>query len=115
MATYTKAKLSASDGGKGILITGTTTASGVVLHTADAAALDEIHLWLVNTGAAAVKTTIEWGETTAPNGNIEFTVPGEDGLYAVIPGLLLTSGYLVKAFAATGNVVVAHGYVNRIS
>jgi hypothetical protein len=59
--------------------------------------------------------TIEWGEATAPNGNIEVTVLPEAGLVTVIPGLLLTGSLVVKAFAGTTNVIVLHGFVNRIA
>lgn len=51
----------------------------------------------------------------APDGNIEVTIPGESGLFLVVPGLLLTNSLVVKAFAATANVVCVHGFVNRIT
>jgi hypothetical protein len=35
------------------------------------------------------KLTVEWGEATAPDGNIEVTVLPEAGLVTVIPGLLI--------------------------
>ncbi len=114
MATYTKLKLSGSTDGKGIKVVQTATA-GDTIHTAHATALDEIWIYAVNSGGAAVKLTIEWGEATAPDGNIEATVPGESGLYLVVPGLLLTNSLVVKAFAGTANVVIIHGWVNRIS
>lgn len=114
MATYTKVKLTGSSDGKGIKISQTATA-GNTLHTAHATSLDEIWLYAVNTSALSVKLTIEWGETTAPDGNIEMIVPGESGLYLIVPGLLLTNSLVVSAFAATTNVIVVHGFVNRIS
>lgn len=114
MATYSKEKLSGSTDGKGIKITQTATA-GDTIHTAHATALDEIWLYAVNSSAAAVKLTIEWGEATAPDGNIEQTISPESGLVLIIPGLLLTNEKVVKAFAATTNVIIIHGYVNRIT
>jgi hypothetical protein len=37
-----------------------------------------------------VKLTVEWGEATAPDGNIELTVVAEAGLgYSNVPGLLI--------------------------
>lgn len=114
MATYAKLKLSGSTDGKGIKVTQTATA-GDTIHTAHATALDEIYIYAVNSGAAQVKVTIEWGEATAPDGNIECTVPAESGLQLIIPGLLLTNELVVKAFADTANVIVIHGFVNRIS
>lgn len=114
MATYTKIKLSGSTDGKGIKVVATATA-GTTIHTAHATDLDEIWIYAVNSQAAAVKLTLEWGEATAPDGNIEVTIPGESGLYLVVPGLLLTNSLVVKAFAGTANVVVIHGFVNRIT
>lgn len=114
MATYTKLKLSGSTDGKAIKVVQTATA-GDTIHAAHATDLDEIWLYAVNSQVAAVKLTIEWGEAAAPDGNIEVTIPGESGLFLVVPGLLLTNSLVVKAFADTANVVMLHGYVNRIT
>ncbi len=114
MATYTKHILSGSTDGKGILITSGST-PGTTIHTADATSLDEIWVYAVNSSAGNVKLTIEWGEDTAPNGNIEQTLAGESGLVLIIPGLLLTNSLVVKAFSDTINVIVINGFVNRIS
>jgi len=114
MATYTKFKLSGSTDGKGIKVVQTAT-PGDTVHTAHATVLDEIWLYAVNSQATAVKLTLEWGEATVPDGNIEVTLAGESGLYLLIPGLLLTNSLIVKAFADTANVIIIHGYVNRIT
>ena len=114
MATFTKLKLSGSTDGKGIKVVQTATA-GDTIHTAHATDLDEIWIYAVNSSSGDVKLTLEWGEATAPDGNIEVTVPGEGGLLLVTPGLLLTNSLVVKAFAASANVILIHGFVNRIS
>ena len=114
MATFTKLKLSGSTDGKGIKVVQTSTA-GDTIHTAHATDLDEIWIYAVNSQAAAVKLTLEWGQADAPDGNIEVTIPGESGLFLVAPGLLLTNSLVVKAFAATANVIILHGFVNRIT
>ena len=122
MATFTKNTLepAGSTGtGLGIKVVATATA-GTAVHTASATAttIDEIWLYAVNSSASDVKLTIEWGEATAPDGNIEYTVKAENGLYLIAPGLLLqgnATAKVVKAFAATANVIVIHGYVNRIT
>ena len=77
MATYSKELLSGSTQGKGILVAATATA-GTTIHTAVAGTtdIDEIWLYGVNTHSADLKLTLEWGEATEPNGNIEITVPG---------------------------------------
>lgn len=118
MATYTKTILSGSTDGKGILVAATATA-GSLIHTGSTTTttLDEIWLYAVNTSTSSVKLTIEWGEATAPNGNIEVTVLPEAGLVTVIPGLLIkgnATALTVRAFAGTTNVIVVHGFVNRI-
>jgi len=118
MATFTKNHLSNSTDGKGILVVATATA-GTTIHTGptNTAHFHEVWLYAVNSSATAVKLTIEWGEATAPNGNIEFTVPAESGLYLLVPGLPLqgnATALVVKAFAATASVVVIHGFVNEI-
>ena len=112
--TFTKVVLSGSTNGKQIKVVATATA-GTTIHTASATALDEIWLWCVNSSTTAVKITVEWGEATAPDGNIEVTVPGESGYLMVVPGLVLTGSLVVKAFAGTANVLLVNGYVNRIT
>jgi len=114
MTTFTKLKLSGSTDGKGILVSGSASGEAVTLHTAHATALDEIWLYAINSQAASVKTTLEWGETTDPNGHIEVTVPGESGLYLISPGLLLTNSLVATAFASASSIIVFHGFVNRI-
>lgn len=114
--TFTKAILSGSTSGKGVLVVATATA-GTLIHTAVAGAvsLDEIWLYAVNTSTSSVKLTIEYGGATAPNDNIEVTVLPEAGLVTVIPGLLMNGGLTVKAFAGTASVITIHGFVNQIA
>lgn len=116
MATFSKQLLSGSTDGKAIKVAATATA-GTTIHTAGSGTTnrDEIWLYAINTSTSAVKLTIEWGEATAPDGNIEQTIPGESGLYLIAPGLLLQNSLVVKAFAGTANVICIHGYVNRIT
>jgi hypothetical protein len=114
MATFTKLKLSGSTDGKAIKVVQTATA-GTTIHTAHATALDEIWLYAHNSSASAVKLTLEWGEA-AVDGNIEINIGAEGtGLVLVSPGLLLTNSLVVKAFAATADVITLTGYVNRIA
>jgi hypothetical protein len=119
VATYSKQVLSGSTDGAGILVAATASA-GTTIHTASTTAttFDEVWLYAVNTDTTARKLTIEWATTTAPNGNIEFTVQPENGLYLMVPGLVLKGNatpLVVRAFAATANVIVIHGYINRIT
>jgi hypothetical protein len=119
MATFTKKILSGSTDGKSIKVAATATA-GTLLHTGSATAttLDEIWIYAVNSSASSVKLTIEWGEATAPDGNIELTVQPEAGLVTIIPGLLIKGNatpLTVRAFAATTNVICVNGFVNQIT
>ena len=120
MATFTKKILSGSTDGKAILVVQTATA-GTTIHTGaitPTSTLDEVWIYAVNSSTSSVKLTIEWGEATAPNGNIEVTVLPEAGLVTIIPGLLLKGNatpLVVKAFAGTASVIAIHGYVNQIT
>ena len=118
MAVFNKNILSGSTNGRGILVAATAT-PGTLIHTGPTAtsSFDEIWIYAKNTSATAVKLTLEWGGVTAPNDHIEFTVPAEAGLYLIAPGLLIkgnATALIVRAFAATTNVVTVHGYVNQI-
>ena len=122
MATLSKLCLQpAGTTGTGLAVkVAATETAGTAIHTASdtATTIDEIWLYAVNTSASAVKLTIEWGEATAPDGNIELTVAAESGLVLVSPGLLLQGNAtpkVVRAFAATANVVMMAGFVNRIT
>ena len=114
MATATKENFSGSTSGRGIKIVQTATA-GTTIHAAHATKQDEVWLWVVNSQSAAVKLTVEMGGVTVPDDLLEVTIPGESGLVAVIPGISFTGSVEVAAWAATGNVLVAYGYVNRIT
>jgi hypothetical protein len=119
MATFTKKALSGSTDGLGVKVTGTGTGSTVTLHTATSSntegEYDEVWLYACNTSASAVKLTIEWGTATAADGNIEVTVQPEAGLVTLVPGLPLHNSKVVKAFAATADVILVFGFVNAIS
>jgi hypothetical protein len=122
MATFSKLALqpAGSTGtGLGVKVAAIAT-PGTAIHTASTTTttIDEIWLYAVNTSTSAVKLTIQWGETTAPDGNIEVTVQPEAGLVTIIPGLLLqgnATAKVVRAFAASADVLVIHGFVNRIT
>lgn len=118
MATFSKELLSSSPSstGRGIKIA----SSSTDIHTANVAnTVDEVWLYAVNTSTSSVKLTVYWGASNATDDEIEITINGESGLTLVIPGLILkgatSSSPTVKALAGTTNVIVVHGYVNRIT
>lgn len=113
---YKKRKLSSSADGRGIKVAATSS-PGTLIHTAlsniAANEWDEIWIKAVNTSGSPVKLTIEWGGTTAPDDLVEVTIPAEDGFTEVIPGHVLNNAKEVRAFAATVDVIVLHGFVHR--
>jgi len=118
MATAVKRKLSGSTDGKAIKITTTATA-GDTIHTAVASTtpgtFDEIWLWAYNGHTADLALTIEFGGATVPDQNIVVTIPFKSGLVPIVPGLILQNGMVVKAFAASANLVTITGFVNAIT
>ena len=120
MATYSKITLSGSTDGRPIKVAATAT-PGTTIHTGSATATtyDEIWLYGMNSDTTARKLTIEWGGTTAPDDLIEVTLAAESGLVLLTPGLVIkgnaSAALVVKAFAATADVVTIHGYCNRIT
>lgn len=114
MATFSKQLLSGCTNGRLVKVAATATA-GTTIHTAHATAQDEIWLYAVNSDTTDRKLTIEFGGTSSPDDLIEQTITAESGLILVVPGLVLTGSVVVRAFAATANVVMVGGYVNRIT
>jgi len=120
MATFTKTLLSGSTRGRGIKVAATAT-PGTTIHTTgtSASTIDEVWLYAYNGHSSDVLVTIEYGGTTSPDDTIKVTIPAQSGLVLIAPGLTLTgdgsAGLVVKAFAATADVVTIHGFVNRIA
>jgi len=117
MATYSKQLLSGSTNGKAIKVAATAT-PGTTIHTAvsGTSSIDEVWLYAHNTSSTVVKLTVEWGEATAPDGNIEINIGAEGtGMILIAPGILLQNSLVIKAFAGTANVINIFGYVNRIA
>ena len=119
MATYSKIELSGSTNGRLIKVAATATA-GTTIHTGSSTATtyDEVWLYAVNSDTTDRKLTIEFGGTSAPDDLIEQTITAESGLVLVVPGLIIRGNatpLVVRAFAATANVVLVGGYVNRIT
>jgi hypothetical protein len=119
MATFSKLVLSGSTDGKAVKVAATAT-PGTTIHTGSTTAttVDEVWLYAQNTDTTARKLTIEWGGTSSPDDLIEVTIQPEAGLVAIVPGFPIkgnASPLVVRAFAATANVITIHGFVNRIT
>jgi hypothetical protein len=118
MTTFNKLILSGSTDGRGIKVVQVATA-GTTIHTGTSTAsdYDEVWLYAFNGHTSAVLLTIEWGGVSVPDDNISLTIPSKEGLVLAVPGLILKGNatpLIIKAFAATGNVIVIYGFVNRI-
>lgn len=119
MATFSKEILSGSTDGRMIKVAATATA-GTTIHTGSATATtyDEVWLYAVNSDTTDRKLTIEWGGVSSPDDLIEQTITAESGLILVVAGLVIKGNatpLVVRAFAASANVVMIGGYVNRIT
>lgn len=114
MATYTKEFLSGSSNGRGIKVVATASA-GTTIHTAHATDKDEIWLFAYNSDTTARLLTIQFGGTTSVDDDIKISIPAQSGLLLVVPGLPLSGAVVVRAYAATANVIVITGFVNRIA
>ena len=114
MATFTKLAFSGSTDGLPVKVAATATA-GTTIHTAHATALDEVWVYAYNGHTSDVVLTLEYGGAAVPDQNIILTVTSKAGLILVVPGLLLTNSKVLKAFAATANVITLTGFINRIS
>lgn len=115
MATFSKLPLSGASNGKQIAVAATATA-GTLIHTAVSGTTDwdEITLSAVNISVTDTLLTIEYGGVTAAD-QIKVIVPAQGGLTLVLPGHVLQNSLVVRAFAATTNVINIGGYVNRIA
>lgn len=120
MATFSKVLLSGSTQGRGILVTGIMTPGTTVHATGTSSSIqDEVWLYAVNSDTADRKLTVEFGGTTVPNDQIEFTVKAENGLYLIVPGLVITgtgsAANTIRAYANGSGLISIFGYVNRIT
>lgn len=114
MATYVATIASGSTNGRPIKVAATSS-PGTTVHTAHATSLDEMYIWAVNTDTTARKLTIEFGGTSSPDDLIEITIQPEVGPVLVVDGVRVTGSVIIKAFAATANVIVLLSNVNRIT
>jgi hypothetical protein len=114
--TYTKEKLSGSTDGLLIPVAGTARNAGTTVHTAGAGVIkDEIWLYATNVNPGVINLTIEWGNENTERAEITQSIPANSGLTLIIPGLILTNGEVVKAYAAITNKVLLAGFVNRMT
>lgn len=116
MATYSIEKLSGSTDGKGIKVTGTSSAADVTVHTATAGAndIDLVTLYAVNQDTVDRTLTIAWGAETSPDNLITLTIPAQSGMVLVTDRLPIMNSLVVGAWASAANVVMVYGHVQRV-
>lgn len=118
MAQVAKRKLSGSTDGRGIKVVATAT-PGTLVHTAVAGVVagtwDEVWVYVYNSDTVDRLLTIELGGVTAPDDHIKVTIPAQQGRFLVVDGAILQNGTIVRAFAATANVLVVTGFVNAVT
>ena len=114
--TVSRIPLSGSTHGRGIKIAATATA-GTLLHTATSSATDcdVVTLYATNSSGSSVYLTIEYGGVSSPDDLIILSIPASTGLTLVVPDLVIRNSLVVRAFAGTTNVVMVHGFVNRVA
>jgi hypothetical protein len=107
-----KRVFSGSSGGRAIAIgTGLTTIHTTVSSTSD---YDEIFFYVHNSASVSRKLTAYFG-ATAVRDKVVYSVPAQDALYLIGPGMPLGLGRILKALATAGSTTLtAHGWVNRI-
>ena len=115
MATIVKQHLSESGDGDPIAV-GTSSAAVHQTQAADGDNNhDEIWLWATNEEAAARVLTIGWGDATSAAGHkIIVTIPPQQGLMQIVPGLVLQNGHDVFASASATGVNLL-GFVNKMT
>ena len=77
--------------------------------------MDEVWVWAMNAHTADVLINIEFGGVGVPDDLISYTVPFDDGLHLVVPGIRMQNGLVVRAWSTTtGSVITCAVNVNRI-
>lgn len=116
--TYSIERLSGSTDGKGVKVTATAS-TGTTIHTATSGAgdIDLVTLYAANNDAdGETRTlTLEWGTTTAADGNIVVSVPCKMGPILVCERLPIMNSLLVTAFADEANDILLFGRVERVT
>jgi len=112
---FTKNHLSGSTDGKGIKVAATSS-PGTTIHTAVAgtSSLDEIWIYCYNSDTVSRTLVLQWGGTTSPDDDITIDIPSKSGKFLVVDGGLLQNSLVLKAYCATTNVLIIHGFVNAI-
>lgn len=117
MATYSIEKLSGSTDGKAIVVTGTTSAADVILHTATSGAgdIDLVTLWAANVDADGETRTlsIAWGGETASD-VWTLAIPAGMGPVFICDRMPIMNSLVIGAWADEASDVLIYGRVERV-
>jgi len=102
---------SASTDGKGIKVAATGTA-GTLIHTNDGTD-ERVFLYAQNNHTAAVLLSVEYGGVASPDDLVQVTIPAKSGAVCVVPGWPVKGSKVIRAFAATANVISIFGGVSK--
>ena len=114
--TVSRIPLSFSTHGRGIKVAATSS-PGTDIHTATSSTsdCDVVTLYAYNSSASAVNLTLQWGGTTSVDDDIKLSIPATSGLTLLVPDLVLRNSLVVSAYASSANVIMIHGYSNRVT
>lgn len=108
--TFSKLRLSGSNSGKGILVG----IESTLIHRSAWGSVEIDEIWLYASNISETETcvlTVVWGDDS--NSEIVKTIQPQK-LTLIAPGLLLGNGNIITAFTDVVNILLIHGYVNRI-
>lgn len=122
---YSLLNLSSSSDGSPIQInvtgftnlTGTnllTLQNGQIIHSGinTTSNYDEVFLYAANRASSGVYLMLQWGAVATGN-SIQTTIPPNDGLTLVSPGLVINSGSVLRAYSNVSGYISVMGYVQR--
>jgi len=114
--SVSKTLLSASTNGRNIKVAATAT-PGTTIHTCvsgtTAGTYDYVTLYAVNTSASPVVLTVECGGTTSPDDLMVVTIPASAGEFLLFENRPFNNAVVIRAFAATANVINVRGEVTQ--
>jgi len=92
----------------------TASTAGNSIHVVPASSLDRIELYASNLDPADQEITIEWFDATTTN-NITVTIPAQQSIMNVVPGLYLPAAAAVNVFATKNDVINIYTRIARES
>jgi hypothetical protein len=87
-----------------------------VVHTCTKGAMEEIYLWASNHGGLTSNLTLSFGSTTFSGSHtLQVSVPVQDGLSLIYPGIPCQDGTVIYAKAGVSGTINLTGFAMRFS